>query len=49
VDGKKVYEAHLSALNVKLPMTAGIHRVTLQAIDVNNVTSKKTINITVTP
>jgi hypothetical protein len=48
VDGKKVYEAHLSALNVKLSMTPGTHRVTVLAVDVKNLTSKRTINITVT-
>jgi hypothetical protein len=47
VDGKKVYEQHLSSLDVKLAMSAGTHRVTVQAIDVKNVAFKKTIYITV--
>ena len=47
VDGKKVYEQHLSSLDVKLPMSAGTHRVTVQGIDVKNVAFKKTIYITV--
>ena len=47
VDGKKVYQAHLSALDIKLPVTAGTHRLTIQAQDTKNVVFKKTVNITV--
>ena len=47
VDGKKMYEAHLSALDIKLPMTAGTHRLTIQAQDTKSVVFKKTVYITV--
>lgn len=47
VDGKKMYEAHLSALDIKLPMSAGTHRLTIQAQDTKNVVFKKTVYVTV--
>jgi hypothetical protein len=47
VDGKKQYQANLSAVEVKLPMTAGKHRFTVQAIDTANATFKTAVSITV--
>jgi hypothetical protein len=47
LDGKKIYEAFLSAIDVKLPIPRGTHRLTVQAIDSGNVTFKQSINITV--
>ncbi|HET6936774.1 MAG TPA: SBBP repeat-containing protein [Candidatus Angelobacter sp.] len=49
VDGAKKYEALLSAIEVKLPMSVGTHRVTVQAIDTAGVIFKKPITITVGP
>jgi hypothetical protein len=49
IDGKKAYEARLSAIDIRLPLSLGPHRVTVQAYDVAGVTLKKTINITVVP
>jgi len=49
LDGKKIFEARLSAINVNLPMAKGTHRLTVQAFDTNNVIFKKTVNITVGP
>jgi hypothetical protein len=47
VDGKKAYEAALTAVYVSLPVSAGSHRITAQAVDTNNVVFKKSINVTV--
>jgi hypothetical protein len=47
VDGKKVYEAKLASLDVKLAMSVGTHRVTVQAFDTANTVFKSTVNITV--
>jgi hypothetical protein len=47
LDGKKIFEARLSALNVNLPIANGTHRLTVQAFDTNNVIFKKTIHMTV--
>jgi hypothetical protein len=47
LDGKKVYQAHLSALDIKLPMSTGTHRLTVQAQDTKQVVFKKTIYIAV--
>jgi len=47
LDGKKIVEAPLSAINVNLPIANGTHRLTVQAFDTNNAILKKTINITV--
>src|SRR5262249_542164 len=49
IDGKKKYEAGLSAFEVKLPLAAGSHRLTLQAVDVTNFTFKSTAFVTVAP
>lgn len=49
LDGKKIFEARLSAINVNLPIAGGTHRLTVQAFDTNNVIFKKTVNITVGP
>jgi len=47
LDGKKFYEAPLSAINVNMPIANGTHRLTVQAFDTNNVIFKKTIHMTV--
>jgi hypothetical protein len=47
VDGKKAYEAALTAVYVSLPISAGTHRITAQAVDTKNVVFKKSINVTV--
>lgn len=47
LDGKKIYEAGLSAINVALSIPAGSHRVTVQAFDTANVIFKKSVTITV--
>ncbi len=49
VDGAKKYEAHLSGIAVKLPMSVGKHRVTVQEYNTSNVHFAKTIFIDVTP
>ena len=49
VDGAKIYEAPLSAINVRLPMAAGRRRLTVQARDTNSVLFKKTVYVTVSP
>jgi VCBS repeat-containing protein len=45
LDGKKVYEVKASSLNTSLTMSAGTHRLTVQAYDGS--WFKQTINITV--
>jgi hypothetical protein len=47
IDGKKQYEAPLSAVYVTLNMAAGTHRVTAQALDTSNRIFKTTVNVTV--
>lgn len=49
LDGKKIYEARLSAINVGLPIAGGTHRLTVQAFDTANVIFKKSITVTVSP
>ena len=49
LDGKKIYEAHLSAINVGLPIPAGTHRLPVQGLDTANVFFKKAISINVSP
>jgi hypothetical protein len=47
LDGKKIFEIRQSAINVNLPIAAGAHRLTVQALDTANVFFKSTVNITV--
>jgi beta-propeller repeat-containing protein len=47
LDGKKIYETGLSAINVGLPIPTGTHRLTVQALDTAGVFFKSTVNITV--
>ncbi len=47
LDGNKIFEIKLSAINVNLPIAAGTHRLTVQALDTANVFFKTTVNITV--
>ena len=49
IDGQKAYQARLSAIDVRLPLSLGPHRVTVQAYDTANIVFKKTINVTVIP
>jgi hypothetical protein len=49
VDGTKIYEAPLSAINVRLPIAAGRRRLTVQVRDTNGALFKKTVYITVSP
>lgn len=49
LDGKKIYEAPLSAINVGLPIPAGTHRLTVQGLDTAGVFFKKPISINVSP
>jgi hypothetical protein len=49
LDGKKIYEAGLSAINVGLPIPAGTHRLTVQGLDTASVFFKKSISINVSP
>lgn len=49
LDGKKIFETPLSAINVNLPIAAGTHRLTVQGLDTASVFFKKTISITVSP
>jgi len=49
LDGKKIYETALSAINVGLPIPAGTHRLTVQALDTASVFFKKSISINVSP
>ena len=49
LDGKKIYEIGLSAINVGLPISAGTHRLTVQGLDTANVFFKKSISINVSP
>jgi hypothetical protein len=47
LDGKKIYETGLSAINVGLPIAAGTHRLTVQGLDTASVFFKKSISINV--
>lgn len=49
LDGKKIYETQLSAINVNLPIAGGTHRLTVQGLDTANVFFKKAISVTVSP
>jgi Beta-propeller repeat/Bacterial Ig domain len=49
LDGKKIYETPLSAINVGLPIPAGTHRLTVQGLDTASVFFKKSISINVSP
>ncbi|MGB9123772.1 MAG: SBBP repeat-containing protein [Candidatus Angelobacter sp.] len=49
LDGKKIYETPLSAINVGLPIAAGTHRLTVQGLDTAGVFFKKPISINVSP
>jgi hypothetical protein len=49
LDGKKIYETGLSAINVALPIAAGTHRLTVQGLDTANVFFKKSISVNVSP
>jgi Beta-propeller repeat len=49
LDGKKIYETRLSAINVGLPIAAGTHRLTVQGLDTAKVFFKKSISINVSP
>jgi hypothetical protein len=49
LDGKKIFEAPLSAINVALPIAGGSHRLTVQGLDTASVFFKKSISITVSP
>lgn len=49
LDGKKIFEQPLSAINVALPIAAGTHRLTVQGLDTDNVFFKKSISINVSP
>lgn len=49
LDGKKIYEAGLSAINVGLPIPGGTHRLTVQGLDTANVFFKKSISVNVSP
>ncbi|HSM85553.1 MAG TPA: SBBP repeat-containing protein, partial [Candidatus Limnocylindrales bacterium] len=47
LDGRKIFEARLSAIHVALPIARGTHRLTVQAFDTDNVIFKKSITVTV--
>jgi hypothetical protein len=49
LDGKKIFEQPLSAINVALPISAGTHRLTVQGLDTAGVFFKKSITINVSP
>jgi hypothetical protein len=49
LDGKKIFEQPLSAINVALPIAGGMHRLTVQGLDTANVFFKKSISISVSP
>jgi hypothetical protein len=49
LDGKKIYETALSAINVGLPIPTGTHRLTVQGLDTASVFFKKSISINVSP
>jgi len=47
LDGKKIYKAPLSSINVNLPIPLGTHRLAVQALDTAGVFFSKTISINV--
>ncbi|HET9792367.1 MAG TPA: SBBP repeat-containing protein [Candidatus Angelobacter sp.] len=47
LDGKKIYQARLSAISVLIPMSTGTHRLTVQAFDTSEVIFNKTIRVNV--
>jgi hypothetical protein len=47
LDGKKIYKAPLSSIDVNLPISAGTHRLAVQALDTAGVFFSKTITINV--
>jgi hypothetical protein len=49
LDGKKIFEQPLSAINVALPIAGGTHRLTVQGLDMARVFFKKSISINVSP
>jgi hypothetical protein len=49
LDGKKIFEQPLSAINVALPIAGGTHRLTVQGMDTASVFFKKSISINVSP
>jgi hypothetical protein len=49
LDGKKIYETPLSAINVSLPIDGGTHRLTVQGLDTASVFFKKSISVNVSP
>jgi hypothetical protein len=49
LDGNKIYETGLSAINVGLPIAAGTHRFTVQGLDTAGVFFKKSISVNVSP
>jgi hypothetical protein len=49
LDGKKIFEQPLSAINVVLPIASGRHRLTVQGLDTASVFFKTSIHITVSP
>ena len=49
LDGKKIYETPLSAINVNLPIAGGTHRLTVQGLDTASVFFKKSISMNVSP
>jgi hypothetical protein len=49
LDGKKIFEQPLSAINVELPIAGGTHRLTVQALDTDKVFFKKSISISISP
>lgn len=49
LDGKKIFEQPLSAINVALPIAGGTHRLTVQGLDTASVFFKRTISINVSP
>jgi hypothetical protein len=49
LDGQKIYETPLSAINVNLPIAGGTHRLTVQGLDTASVFFKKSISINVSP
>jgi Beta-propeller repeat len=49
LDGRKIYEAPLSAISVNVPMAGGTRRLTVQGLDTANVFFKKTISVNVSP
>jgi hypothetical protein len=49
VDGNKIYEAPLSAIDIDLLLSKGSHLLTVDAIDVQNVSFGQTIIVRVNP